>query len=107
MRLICYILGYILLFGGLLSVARKQLDERDVIMEPAAERIHQMSEGQSYNPEYVRDAAEKADEEVWDRTATWFFRPAFVMVAGAVLIDIGTRRKRSHEQLPTTAPKPN
>ncbi len=88
-------------------MARKQLDERDVIMEPAAELLHQMSAGQSYSPEYVRDAVEKADEEVWDRTATWFFKPAFVMVAGAILIDIGARRKRIPEQPKNTAPEPN
>jgi hypothetical protein len=94
MRLICYIFGYLLVFGGLLSVEWKQLDARTVIMASVVERVHQMSVGQAYNPGYVRDAIERAGEEIWERTAPWFLTPAWAIAGGAILIDIGARRKQ-------------
>ncbi|HXD01647.1 MAG TPA: hypothetical protein VN048_20085 [Verrucomicrobiae bacterium] len=107
MRLICYIFGYVFVFGGLLSVQLKQFDARPVIAESVSERFHQMSEGQSYGPGYVRDAINKAGGEIWEKTAPWFMKPALVMVVGAVLIDIGARRKKSYEQPTGIEPKPN
>jgi hypothetical protein len=93
-RLVCYILGYIFVFFGLLLVWWKQFDERDVIMASVAERFQQMSDGQTYDIGNVETAVEKASREVWDKTAGWLFYPVWVMIVGAILIDIGARRKR-------------
>jgi hypothetical protein len=90
LRLFCYILGYILVFGGFFSVERKQWDAREVI----AEAVNDQISAQHAN------AAFGAAREVWDNTAPWFIKPALVMVSGAILIDIGARRKQSRKVEP-------
>jgi hypothetical protein len=85
LRLICYILGYILVFGGLFSIEWKQSDERRVVAEAINDTM---------SMPYGSNVAFRAAREVWDNTAPWFIKPALVMVSGAVLIDIGARRKQ-------------
>ena len=100
------LLGYVFLIGGLISVEWKQFEARQIIMSPVVEQWHQMSDGQSYDRVYVRDAVEKAAEEVWNKTAPWFFGPALIMLIGGVLLDIGARRKRDRKQQPNKPLQP-
>jgi hypothetical protein len=98
-RLLSYILGYILLIGGFVSMNLKTFAGREITMGVVVEQWQRMPQEQSYTREYVRDTVEKAASTTWRRTAPPILNRAWIMIVGGILIDIGARRKRTREQI--------